>query len=156
MEQGPRFSYEQTEEGESVQLNRQSPESQSAQDDEVRTESHQKSFEKLVSDSLKKELKYERDPGLRHRASQRADAILAESQDARQTSAPLDSPIEPTNNNQSNGTSQEKILEQLGLKDHLSKSSQARTGFGLNLGLADLMLGLVIVALLLIVIFLLA
>lgn len=124
------------------------------------SKSASKSFEELVREALEEELKYERDPQLRHLAAERADEILAEFQEAKQLQAggnPLSSGAKDSDDNDSKPSDEltPDLAKQLGIKSGEPKRP-VYPGSSLNLKLADIVLGSVIVILLIIVIFLLS
>lgn len=113
-----------------------------------------RSFEDLVHEALEEELRYERDPALRDQASQRADQIIAEFQEARQSQS-VASPLEPRESSEVKPhNSPQRIAKQLGISaDKLRQAARQRPTT--SYGLPDLILAIVIGVLLLIVIFLL-
>lgn len=113
-----------------------------------------KSFEDLVHEALEEELKYERDPELRHNAAERADEILAEFAAAKNQFEP-----EPTH--QRTQSKRDKLpaelAQHLGVKNsgHRAASKQSVNFSSSNLGMADLVLSVIIAVLLIIVILIL-
>lgn len=155
MEQNPHLFYDRQEtDGELPPGRQRSPERLLPEAPQSKQEAAPgKSFEELVHEALEEELKYERDPQLRHQASQRADEILAEFQEVKnRQKAGVPS---PTDQNDDGGDElTHELARQLGVK----KEEQDRPvypGSDMNFGLLDLVMVIVIALLLIIVILLL-